>query len=187
MHKQLLTLALASSLSAGLFAMAPMALAATAQQTPPPQDQSRTMPSNPTNSEINSNDTINCKMDFTLSGWSAIYKTASGQGKVHCDNGQTMNVHLEARGAGLSAGAYKINDGEGNFTGVSDINQILGTYGKATAHAGAVKSSHAAVMTKGDVTLTVAGTGNGWNIGVGFEGFTIKRASQANSDPDSNQ
>src|SRR5699024_7070750 len=130
MHKQLLSLALASSLSAGLFAMAPMALAATAQQTPPPQNQSRTVPSHPTNSgaedqdvyqndesEMAPNDTIDCEMDFTLSGWSAIYKTASGQGKVQCDNGQTMNVHLEARGAGLSAGAYKINDGQGDFNG----------------------------------------------------------------------
>lgn len=162
MQTKILTLALVSSLAAGMFAVAPMASAAA------PQDNDNT---------TSSGDTINCQMDFTLSGWSAFYKTANGHGTVTCDNGQSMNVELDVKGGGLTAGAYKINDGHGNFNGVHDIQEILGSYAQATAHAGAVKSSHAAVLTKNNVTLTLAGTGNGWNVGVGFSGFTIKKAS----------
>lgn len=171
MQTKILTLALVSSLATGLFAMAPAAQAAATS----PQDATSA------NSDAANQNAINCKMDFTLSGWSAFYKTANGHGTVSCDNGQTMDVVLDVKGGGLTAGAYKINDGHGNFTGVHNINEILGSYAQATAHAGAVKSSHAAVLTKNNVTLTLAGTGNGWDIGVGFSGFTIKRASAANA------
>ncbi len=54
-----------------------------------------------------------CEMRFTLSGWSAIYKTASGRGTITCDNGQKANVSLDAKGGGLTAGKYKIRDGYG--------------------------------------------------------------------------
>ncbi|HET7662716.1 MAG TPA: hypothetical protein VFK31_03675 [Rhodanobacteraceae bacterium] len=186
MQTKILTLALVSSLAAGMFALAPATKAADAPT--PATGAASLMHANPPaaqdtdNHEMQPNDTINCKMDFTLTGWSVFYKSASGKGTVRCDNGQTMDVVLNAVGGGLTFGTYKINDGHGNFNGVTDINQIIGSYAKATAHAGAVKSSHAAVMTKNDVTLTLTGTGNGWNIGVGFEGFQIKRASVANAN-----
>ena len=50
-----------------------------------------------------------------------------------------------------------------------------GSYAMATVHTGAVRSSHAAAMTKGDVSLALTGTGQGWDIGAGFSGFTIKQ------------
>jgi hypothetical protein len=31
-------------------------------------------------------------------------------------------------------------------------------------------------MTKGNVTLAINGHGTGWNLGVGFSGFTIEAA-----------
>lgn len=121
-------------------------------------------------------------MDFTLSGWSVFHKTASGNGTITCDNGRSMDVVLNVKGGGLTVGAYKINDGHGDFDGISSMRQLLGTYASATAHAGAVKSSHAAVLTKNNATLTLTGTGNGWNVGAGFSGFTIKRASAADTN-----
>src|SRR5579859_1114750 len=33
-----------------------------------------------------------CQMRFTLKGWSAFYKTASGSGALTCDNGQKAKV-----------------------------------------------------------------------------------------------
>lgn len=179
MQTKLWTLALASSLSAGLFVLVPAAYAT----SPSPQRTPAATPAYPATTGRSEN-TIECKMRFTLSGWSAIYKTAHGKGTVTCDNGQTMDVILDAKGGGLTAGAYEINDGKGNFNGVTNIQQILGTYANATAHAGAVKSSHAAAMTKDNVSLTLTGTGNGWNIGAGFSGFTIKRASTAHATSD---
>jgi hypothetical protein len=114
-----------------------------------------------------------CEMRFTLSGWSAIYKTASGDGKVTCDNGQTARVHLKATGGGLTAGKYKIRDGYGKFNAVSNISELFGDYAEGGADAGVVKSSTAQVLTKGDVSLALAGHGSGVNLGVSFGKFTI--------------
>ena len=118
---------------------------------------------------------LDCKMTFTLSGWSAIYQTASGTGVVTCENGQTMDVAISAKGGGLTVGKYKIDDGKGTFSDVTDISQVLGSYAQASAHAGAVGSVHAAAMTKGPVSLALTGTGQGWDIGAGFASFTLSK------------
>ncbi len=120
--------------------------------------------------------TMKCTMTFTLSGWSAIYSTADGHGKVTCANGQSMSIDITAKGGGLTVGKYKINDGRGHFSGVNSIDDVVGSYATANAHAGATGSSHAAAMTKGDVSLALTGTGKGWDIGAGFSAFTINRA-----------
>lgn len=196
MQTRMLSLAIASSLAAGMFALAPMAHAdaATAPVTAAPSSrvasvatmapamQDAEEPMDKGNSEFKANDTIKCEMDFELTGWSVFYKSASGNGTVSCTNGREMAVVINVTGGGLTFGHYEVNDGHGDFTAVSDISQVLGSYAMATAHAGAVKSSRAAVMTNGDSTLTLTGTGNGWNIGVGFSSFTIKRASEAGMD-----
>jgi hypothetical protein len=116
-----------------------------------------------------------CEMRFTLSGWSAIYKTASGRGTITCDNGQKARVTIEAKGGGLTAGKYKITDGIGKFNEVKDISELFGTYVQAAAEAGAVKSSAASAMTKGDVSLALAGNGTGFNLGISFGKFTISK------------
>ena len=118
---------------------------------------------------------MKCTMKFTLSGWSVIYQTADGRGTVTCANGQSMDVHITAKGGGLTVGKYKLDNGVGHFSGVTSINDVLGGYATANAHAGVVGSSHAAAMTKGDVSLALTGTGKGWNIGAGFEAFTISK------------
>ena len=110
-----------------------------------------------------------------MSGWSAFYKTAKGQGTISCNNGQSMRVTIKAKGGGITFGKSKIEDGKGEFSGVDDISEILGTYVAAEAHAGAAKSSTARVMTKGEVTLALAGKGRGWDVGVAFGKFVISR------------
>ncbi|MEO5595677.1 MAG: hypothetical protein ABIQ97_00810 [Lysobacteraceae bacterium] len=118
---------------------------------------------------------IDCKMHFNLKSWSLFYKTAHGSGTIVCDNGERMNVKLSAKGGGLTVGKSKIEDGIGTFSDVESIKQTLGTYGSADAHAGAVKSAGAVAMTKGNVSLALSGTGQGWDLGVAFSGFTISR------------
>ena len=86
---------------------------------------------------------VDCKMKFTMSGWSAFYKRADGTGTVTCNNGQTASVKLEARGGGLTAGKSTIENGNGEFSNVKNIDEIFGSYASAEAHAGAVKSSKA--------------------------------------------
>lgn len=72
-------------------------------------------------------------------------------------------------------GKSKITNGRGNFTGAISIDQLLGTYASVGAHAGAMKSSNAQVMTKGDISLALSGTGKGWDLGVDGTAFTLSR------------
>lgn len=118
---------------------------------------------------------IGCKMQFNLKSWSLFYKTAHGAGTISCDNGQSMNVVIHAKGGGLTVGKSHIDDGVGKFSDVSDIHQTLGTYGSADAHAGAAASAGAMAMTKGNVSLALSGTGQGWDLGVAFGKFVISR------------
>jgi hypothetical protein len=116
-----------------------------------------------------------CKMSFQLKGWSAFYKTAKGSGTVRCNNGQTMRVTLVAKGGGITFGKSSITDGRGEFSGIDNISEILGTYVASEAHAGAAKSAKASAMTKGNVSLALAGKGKGWDLGVAFGKFVITR------------
>ncbi|MFD0321475.1 hypothetical protein [Lysobacter gummosus] len=119
--------------------------------------------------------TITCKLKFSMSGWSVFYKTSSGRGTISCSNGQSMAVKISAKGGGLTVGKSRIDHGTGEFSGVHGISDTLGNYATAEAHAGASKSSKAQVMTKGEVSLALAGTGQGWDLGVAFGKFTISR------------
>jgi hypothetical protein len=119
--------------------------------------------------------TVKCEMAFSMKGWSAFYKRSSGKGTITCSNGQSAAVKLEARGGGLTAGKSSIENGKGEFSNVKNIEEIFGSYADAEAHAGAVKSSGARAMTKGEVSLALSGTGRGWDLGVSFGKFTIKR------------
>ncbi len=154
MQASKLSLTLATALGIGLLALAPGALAANDSHA----------------------GKMDCHMTFTLHGWSAIYNTATGSGTVTCDNGRTMHVRLSAKGGGLSVGKYKLDKGRGVFSDVTNIDQVLGTYARASAEAGAANSAQASVMTKGDISLAIRGHGTGWNVGVGLSGFTIKAA-----------
>lgn len=116
-----------------------------------------------------------CEMRYQMSGWSVFYKTASGDGTVRCNNGQTMRVRLSAKGGGITFGRSSIENGLGEFSGVRDISEILGNYVSAEAHAGAVRSAKGQVVTKGEVSLALSGTGRGWDLGVAFGRFTIER------------
>ncbi len=116
-----------------------------------------------------------CNMDYTLKGWSAFYKTSSGSGTITCENGQTAKVKLSAKGGGLTAGKSEVREGHGKFSEVADIKELFGTYANAAAAAGAVKSSEAQALTKGEVSLALAGKGTGVELGVSFGKFTITR------------
>ncbi|GMV31766.1 MAG: hypothetical protein AMXMBFR59_38910 [Rhodanobacteraceae bacterium] len=116
---------------------------------------------------------IDCEMEFNMSGWSAFYKTASGSGTIRCNNGQVLNVKIRTKGGGITFGKQRINNGRGKFSEVNSIQDLLGTYASGGAHAGAVKSSAATVVTKGDVSLALAGTGEGVDIGIDFGKFVI--------------
>ena len=120
---------------------------------------------------------LDCTMKFNLSGWSAIYKHAEGEGTVRCANGDTLRVRIEAKGGGLTVGKSHIDDGTGKFTDVHRIEDVLGTYAQGDASVGAGKAGTAQVLTKGTVSLALAGAGEGVGLGISVGGFTISRAN----------
>jgi hypothetical protein len=117
---------------------------------------------------------LKCTMTFTMTGWSAFYQTASGHGVVHCSNGRSMRVKLISKGGGPTVGKSE-ESGRGEFSDVASMDELLGSYARATAHAGAVKSAKAEVLTKGEVSLALSGKGRGWSLGVSFGELKIER------------
>ena len=116
-----------------------------------------------------------CHMKFSLTGWSMFYKTADGSGTITCDNGQSARVKLTSRGGGITFGRSKIKDATGTFTEVDGISEVFGTYVQGEAHAGAGKSAKASAMTKGEVSLSLVGKGQGVDVGIAFGKFTIEK------------
>ena len=102
-------------------------------------------------------------------------KQMKGDGKVTCSNGQRANVEIESHGGGFTIGKSDILNGEGTFSEVKDMSEIFGTYAQAEAHGGATKGGAAQVMTKGEISLAIAGAGRGWDVGVSLGGFTIEK------------
>jgi len=119
---------------------------------------------------------VECKMTFNLRGWSAFYNTARGSGTITCSNGQRAGVRIRTKGGGITFGKSEVLGGTGRFTGARDISELFGSYAQSEAHAGAVKSGDVQAMTKGEVSLALAGTGHGVDIGFSFGKFTIERA-----------
>lgn len=119
---------------------------------------------------------VECKMVFNLRGWSAFYKTAKGSGTITCSNGQKVRVKITTKGGGITFGKSDVIGGTGKFTAVRSRDELFGSYAQAEAHAGAVKSADAQALTKGNVSLTLAGTGRGIDIGIAFGKLTIQRA-----------
>jgi hypothetical protein len=119
---------------------------------------------------------VRCTMDFSLRGWSAFYKTATGSGRITCDNGQAAMVHIQATGGGLTVGKSKVTNGHGAFSPVEGVSELYGNYAQAEAHAGMGESKTAQVLTKGTVSLELTGSGQGIDLGFSFGKFTISKA-----------
>jgi hypothetical protein len=121
-----------------------------------------------------------CTLKFDLHEWAAIYESAKGSGKITCDNGQSARVTIRSKGGGLSVGKFKVSNGRGSFTDVSSINELFGRYASADTEAGARKAADAWVMfkdkDKNKVSLALAGTGKGWELGFSVDEFIITKA-----------
>ena len=120
-----------------------------------------------------------CTMKYSLKGWSAIYKTASGMGTIRCDNGQRAEVRLTSRGGGLTAGKTEILDGMGTFSRVASINDLFGRYDAASAGAAAGKAVSAQKLIKDNIHLSLTGHGKGFELGASLGKLTISRVTSS--------
>jgi hypothetical protein len=74
-------------------------------------------------------------------------------------------VVINVKGGGATFGKTDIVEGHGEISGVRSIDEIFGSYAAAAAHAGVVKTGDLQAMTKGKVSLALAGHGKGVDIG----------------------
>lgn len=116
-----------------------------------------------------------CHLNFNLESWSVFYKSGKGNGTVTCDNGQRASVKIRTHGGGVSFGKNTVMNGHGSFSRVDNIDEVFGSYATSEAHVGAKGSAEAKAMWKGDVGLSLAGTGEGWNLGFAFGSFKVTR------------
>lgn len=124
----------------------------------------------------NAMEKTDCELRFSLKGWAALYKHAEGTGVITCDNGKSYPVNIVAVGGGLTAGKYRVDNGKGKFSDVTNTNDLFGDYAQGEANAALVKGGTAQVLTKGTVSLALAGAGEGVDLGISFGKFTISRA-----------
>jgi len=116
-----------------------------------------------------------CKINFTMKSWSFFYKSGKGKGTIACDNGQSAKVILRAHSGGLTFGKSRTLAGRGVFSRTADIRDVFGSYALAEAHGGAGNSGSSQVLTKGEISLALTGTGKGVNIGLDIGSFKITR------------
>ena len=72
-------------------------------------------------------------------------------------------------------GKFTIKDGRGSFTDVSSIDEVFGKYVATERDAAAAKAADAWAMTKDKVSLAIAGTGEGWDLGASLDEFVIEK------------
>ncbi len=119
---------------------------------------------------------LDCKLQYRVKGWSALVKVANGSGTVTCSDGTTKAVTIKLRSIGATVGKSQIDNGVGKFTDVLSIDDVVGTYAQTEVHAGVLKSGSAQVLTKGTVSLALAGGGEGIDLGVTVGEMTISAA-----------
>ena len=120
---------------------------------------------------------VSCTLKFSSAQWSVLYERAEGTGTVTCDNGKKMEVDISAKGVGLTTGKWRIDHGIGKFTHVAKLRDVLGTYAALSANVWLVKAGTVQVLTSGKVSLVLAGSGDGFDVGVTISQFKIERSA----------
>ena len=118
---------------------------------------------------------LGCSLRFSLSTWSTLQRHSEGSGIVTCENGDVLRVRIVATGAGLASSQSFVDGGSGTFADVHSLGEIFGVYAEATEGA-RVRTSAAQVLSKGPVSLALAGRGHGVDLGVGISEFILTRS-----------
>ncbi len=126
---------------------------------------------------------LRCSLNFTSKQWSALYASAVGEGTVTCKDGSSMPVAISAKGVGITAGKWKITEGKGTFTHVSKIEDVLGNYLAVSGDVGVSKAGTAQALTKGKVSLALAGKGEGFDVGIAISAFKISKPTTKTNKP----
>jgi hypothetical protein len=123
--------------------------------------------------------TMDCELRFNLKGRPAFYETATGEGVITCNNGQMAELSIRASGGGITFGMSEVVDGTGKFSDAGTIDELFGSYVHGEVFARTGNPVAVQVLTKGRISLVLAGTGRGMDFGFAFEKLTLERANEA--------
>ena len=122
-------------------------------------------------------ESMGCEMKFNLRGMPGFYETAKGEGIITCNNGQIAQLSIRVTG-GMRFGRSEFVEGNGRFSDARTIDELFGSYVPSEVHAVASDSAGVVqVLTKGRISLALAGTDRNMEFGFAFEKFTIERAN----------
>ncbi|MCE9625227.1 MAG: hypothetical protein K8R69_07235 [Deltaproteobacteria bacterium] len=124
----------------------------------------------------------NCTMKFELRSWAVFYKSGKGEGTITCDNKQKMDVKIRTHGGGVQFGKNNIANGQGKFSPVKNLDELIGKYASVGGHGGAVKSRIGQSLSKDDISLDIKGTGTGVDFGFDFGSFRISRMTDQDKE-----
>ena len=116
-----------------------------------------------------------CTLNYTMTGWSAFYATASGEGVVNCPNGQSANVNLSLKGGGFTFGTSEIKQGVAQIRNITNIDTIYGGSFAMGGSAGFIKYVDGYWAPKGANTITLAGKGTGYSLGFSLGSLRITK------------
>lgn len=116
---------------------------------------------------------LECHIKFSVTSWAEEKNMGSGVGKIHCSDGENIQVRVRVKGEGIKGGKSVIGSAHGSFSPVIRLSDLMGNY-----VAGEGKSGDGQVMSKvNKVTVTLGGN----ELGLTFTDFEIYRARTRSS------
>ena len=126
---------------------------------------------------------LDCTLDFSMKGWAVFVSRGSGEGTIHCSDGQSAAVTLSSRGVGLQAGTADLENGHGEFTPVASLEELYGRYLASTRGASAGEGAAVGALVKGEVALGLYSAGEGIGLSsIGLNEVTISPKAKASAD-----
>ena len=115
---------------------------------------------------------LECHIKFSVTSWALEKNMGSGVGKIHCSDGENIQVRVRIKGEGFKGGKDVIGSAFGSFSPVIRLSDLMGNYVAAEG------KGDGQVMRKArDVTVTLGGN----ELGLTFTDFEIYRARTRSS------
>jgi len=115
---------------------------------------------------------LECHMKYSVTSWAVDKKMGTGVGKIHCSDGENIQVRVRVWSDGITGGDSVIHSAYASFSPAIRLSDLLGNYG-----AGEGKSDTGQVMTKPSAKVTLGGN----ELNLVFSGFEIYRARTRSS------
>jgi hypothetical protein len=117
---------------------------------------------------------LDCRLDFSITSWSADKQFGYGVGNIKCTRGNTLVVKVRVMGDGVANREVRIGSAHGKFKPVRKMEDLVRTYKAGGSNASAEKGT----QVLGNLTLSGE---EGWDHGIRFQQVELDRARTKSS------